>query len=244
MLLGNYGSVDKKFSSERNMPIPIFIAWIVVGAVAATAGTAIAFNWDAIVIALKGKRLAVLGARGVGKTHLIKFLSTGTIPADYKQTIAPEKANSRRFSLKELDLKVKETLDLSGDKAAYAEWKKLHDEADAIFYLLRADRLFAGDTNVETRVRDDLRHISGWLEARDPRPFFIIGTHCDLDTEFRNLSADKIGDYTDKFNRLPIVTDMVNRAGGAQKAKVVLGSMKTLQDTETLVYQIFMQVAP
>jgi energy-coupling factor transporter ATP-binding protein EcfA2 len=208
------------------------------------AGTTIVVKWDDIVIALRGKRLAVLGARGVGKTHLVKFLTTGSIPAEYKQTVAPEKASSRRFSLKDLDLKVKETLDLSGDKAAYAEWKELHDKADVVFYLLRADRLIAGDRDVEGRVRDDLRHISGWLEGRNPRPlFFIIGTHCDLDAEFQSASADKIGDYVDKFRRLPIVSELVARAGGAQQAKVVLGSMKTAQDTETLVYQIFMQVA-
>ena len=46
-----------------------------------------------------------------------------------------------------------------------------------------------------------------------------------------------------RFRRLPIVTELVARAGGAQQAKVVLGSMKTVQDTEALVYQVFMQVA-
>jgi energy-coupling factor transporter ATP-binding protein EcfA2 len=224
------------------MPIPILI-WIVVGVVVGLAGTTIAVKWDDILIALKGKRLAVLGARGVGKTHLVKFLATGTIPAEYKQTVAPEKASSRRFSLKELDLKLKETLDVSGDKSAYAEWKKLHDEADVVLYLLRADQIIAGVSNVENRVRDDLRQISGWLEARTPRPhFFVIGTHCDLDPEFGSLSADRIGDYTDKFRQRPIVTELVCRAGGAQQTKVVLGSMKTLQDTEALVYQVFLQV--
>lgn len=221
-----------------------FFVPVLIGIAILLAGTTIAVKWDDIVIALRGKRLAVLGARGVGKTHLVKFLTTGAIPAEYKQTVAPEKASSRRFSLKDLDLKVKETLDLSGDKAAYAEWKELHDEADVVFYLLRADRLIAGDRDVEGRVRDDLRHISGWLEGRSPRPrFFIIGTHCDFDAEFQSTSADKIGDYVDKFRRLPIVSELVARAGGAQQAKVVLGSMKTVQDTEALVYQVFMQVA-
>lgn len=221
-----------------------FFVPVLIGIAILLAGTTIAVKWDDIVIALRGKRLAVLGARGVGKTHLVKFLTTGAIPAEYKQTVAPEKTSSRRFSLKDLDLKVKETLDLSGDKAAYAEWKELHDEADVVFYLLRADRLIAGDRDVEGRVRDDLRHISGWLEARSPRPrFFIIGTHCDFDAEFQSTSADKIGDYVDKFRRLPIVSELVARAGGAQQAKVVLGSMKTVQDTEALVYQVFMQVA-
>lgn len=224
------------------MPVPVLI-WIGIGVVSFLVGTTIVVKWDDIVVALKGKRLAVLGARGVGKTHLVKFLTTGSIPAEYKQTVAPEKASARRFQLKDLDLKVKDSLDVSGDKAAYAEWKELHDQADVVFYLLRADRLIAGDPDIESRVRDDMRHIGGWLEARSTRPrLFIIGTHCDFDPEFQSTSTDKVGDYIDKFRRLPIVAELVARAGGAHQAKVVLGSMKSVQDTEALVYQVFMQV--
>lgn len=132
---------------------------------------------------------------------------------------------------------------LSGDKAAYAEWKELHDKADVVLYLMRADLLIAGDPGTETRVRDDLKHIGDWLESRNPRPrFFFIGTHCDLDPEFSGLTHDRVGDYVDRFRRLPIVAEMVARAGGAQAAKVVIGSMKTIPDTEALVYQLFRQV--
>jgi hypothetical protein len=223
------------------MPLPLII--IVVALCAAGAATAVALKWDAIMVALKGKRLAVFGARGVGKTHLIKFLTSGSIPEDYKQTVAPEKATGRRFQLRDLDLRVKDTLDLSGDKSAYAEWKELHDQADVVFYLLRADRLIVGDEDVETRVRDDLRHIGGWLDARASRPrFFIIGTHCDFDPPFTALSSNTIGDYVDKFRKLPIMIELVARSGGAQQTRVVLGSMKTIKDTEALVYQVFTQI--
>ena len=54
---------------------------------------------------------------------------------------------------------------------------------------------------------------------------------------------DRMGDYVDKFRKLPIVSELVARGGGAQAAKVILGSMKTIPDTEVLVYQLFMQVA-
>lgn len=223
------------------MPLPVILVVVAVASLFAAGATAV--KWDDIVIALKGKRLAVLGARGVGKTHLIKFITSGSIPSEYKQTLAPEKASSRRFQLKELNLKIKDTLDVSGDKSAYAEWKELHDDADIVFYLLRADLLIAGDKDTEARVCEDLRHISSWLEARTDRPrFFIIGTHCDLDSQFAKVSAEKIGDYVDKFRKLPIVSKLVAWGGGAQQTKVVLGSMKTIQDTEILVHQTFIQV--
>ncbi|MYM98739.1 GTPase domain-containing protein [Duganella vulcania] len=224
------------------MVVPLI--FVAIGAVSLLLGTTIAVKWDDIVVALKGKRLAVLGARDVGKTHLVKFLTTGSIPAEYKQTVAPEKASGRRFQLSDLNLKVKDLLDVSGDKAAYGEWMEQVDQADVVFYLLRADRLIVGDPAVEARVRGDVKHIGDWLESRDRRPgVFIIGTHCDFDSEFVGTLDDKMGDYVDKFRQLPIVVELVARAGGAQRVKVVLGSMKTIQYTEALVYQVFMQVA-
>jgi len=55
---------------------PITTALIVLGVVALL-GTTTALNWDGIMLMLKGKRVSVLGARGVGKTHLVQFLSKG-----------------------------------------------------------------------------------------------------------------------------------------------------------------------
>jgi hypothetical protein len=207
--------------------------------------TIVALNWDKLIIALKGKRVAILGARGVGKTQLLKFLTTGSLPAEYKQTVASEKADGRRFQLKDLDLILKRTRDLSGDNAAYGEWKALHDEADLVFYLLRADRIIERDEAVESRVRADIRHIAEWLKAREEAPrLFIVGTHCDLDPAFTTLSADQIGNYVDRFRKLPIVAYLVARVGGSQQVKIALGSLKTIDDTEKLVYELFLQVAP
>ena len=68
------------------MPFPFILVGIGIAVVTALVGTTIV-KWDAIVIALQGKKLAVLGERGVGKTHLISFLTSGSLPAEYKQTL-------------------------------------------------------------------------------------------------------------------------------------------------------------
>lgn len=240
---------QSEYSALRNKYSP----WGLVGGLLGFTSVSAAIDdlLDAIIIAWKGKKLAVLGARGVGKTHLIEFLTTGSLPTEYKQTLVSEETSSRRFSLKdrfslkELNLNVKATLDLSGSKDAYGEWRKLHDEADIVLYLLRADRLIASDREVEDRTRKDIQQISGWLDARSSRPphFFIIGTHCDLDPKFQSTAPGKLGDYKDKFCQLPIVKELVDRAGGTQQAKIALGSMKTVEDTQLLVCQVFMQVA-
>lgn len=196
------------------------------------------------MLALKGKRVAVLGARGVGKTHLVKFLATGTIPSTYKQTVTPTKFPPRRFDLKELELNVKDSLDVTGDKAAYIRWKELVRDSDVVLYLLRADKVLAGDAVVEARVREDITHLGDWLaDAKDRPDFFIVGTHCDLAEGFSALAEDKIGDYVDKFCKLPIMSELFLRVGGASQVKVVIGSMKTIEHTEALVYNTFAQVA-
>ena len=197
--------------------------------------------WDEIIVFFGGKKLAILGARGVGKTHLIRFLSTGEIPTEYKQTVAPEKYKGRRFKLETLDLKIKANLDVSGAQAAYAEWKTLYSQADIIFYLFKADMLLSGDAKSEERVRADLRHINTWRQnSRKPRQIFLVGTHCDNDPNYSAYSL-RFGDYVDKFHKLPIVAEMRGYAGGGADAKVVLGSMKSLDETQALVLQIFKQ---
>jgi GTPase SAR1 family protein len=217
---------------------------IVIG-LGALFGTVIYINWDKIVIALYGKKIAVLGERAVGKTHLITFLTTGSVPEQYKQTVRPETASERRFQLEKLDLKIKETRDLSGSDAAYAEWKSLFDESDIVLYLLRVDKLMSGDAYAEARVRKDMKHIGAWLAERNPRPqFFIVGTHCDLtDPDFTKLPNNKVGEYADKVSRLPAIEDAVRRGGGGQNAKIILGSMKSLPETEALVYRLFTEVS-
>ena len=220
--------------------IPILIAVVVI----LTAATTVALNWDDIVIKFKGTKLAILGARGVGKTHLLTFLTTGSIPESYKQTIRPKNAKGRRFQLRELDLKIKDTRDLPGGLDAYAEWKGLFDEADVVFYLLRIDKLMERDTEAENRVRRDMKQIEGWLKERLPSPlFFIIGTHGDLaNPDLTTIPENERGDYEDRIGALPIIQECVQRAGGGHNTKIVLGSLKSRGETEALVFGIFSQV--
>ncbi len=94
--------------------------------------------WDSLILRLKGKKIAVLGARGSGKTTLLTFLSKGELPAETAQTIMASSVSARRFSLKDLNLDLKETRDLPGGEEAFDDWKKLHDESDYVIYLIKS----------------------------------------------------------------------------------------------------------
>ena len=127
----------------------------------ALAAGAAALNWDKIVKVLKGRKIAVLGARleglPTGKTIMIQFLAKGSLPKKYKATNRPEKvkADRGRFQLRELDLVIKDMIDVPGSKNRYDAWKRTTKEADIVMYLLRVDFLMAGHTGPRGAVRGE-----------------------------------------------------------------------------------------
>lgn len=219
--------------------IPIFIAL----AVGSGVGGVIASNWENIKYALKGKKITVLGARAVGKTTLLKYMEKGILIERYKQTLDKQEVERTRIKLGDLDIRLKKTDDVSGDKAAYGVWKKLFEEADLIFYVVRTDMLLKQDSSTEKRAEDDLRQIQGWIkECNSKKQFFIVGNHWDTDPDFKNLTSSQMGNYVDRFRSLPVVKKMTQLAGGAATVKVALGSLATEKDSDTLITTIFRQV--
>ncbi len=220
--------------------IPIIIA---IAVVIAAAGTVAAINWEKIIKVLKGKKLAVLGERKVGKTSLLKFLTEGSIPEEYNPTTGKSKSVSgRRFQLKDLKLVIKDTKDVPGWRGYH--WERIIKDADIVLYLLRVDRLMEGHKPTESRVHEDLGQIKRWLDANPKRfPIFIIGTYCDLtDPDLTTLPADQIGEHEDKVREMTIFQNIVLRGGGERKVTLMLGSLKSEATTEELVYCLFKQI--
>jgi energy-coupling factor transporter ATP-binding protein EcfA2 len=224
------------------MPLP-FVIPIIIGFSVGVVGTASVCKWDDINYALKGKKIAVLGARAVGKTTLLKYLAKGILIERYKQTLDKEEVESTRFKLEDLDIYLKKTDDVSGDIAAYGAWKNLFDASDLIFYIVRTDELLKRDPATEKRCEDDLKQIQGWIkESKRRKQFFIVGNHWSSDPEFKSLGADQMGNYIDRFRALPVVRTMTQLAGGAATVKVALGSLATERDADFLITRIFKQV--
>ena len=220
--------------------IPIII--VVIAAVAAAGAGAVALNWDRIIKALKGKKLAVLGERKVGKTSLLKFLTEGSIPEEYNPTNRPKRVRGGRFQLKDLKLVIKDTVDVPGRRGY--DWEKIIKGADIVLYLLRVDRLMEGHRPTESRVKKDVGQIKRWLDANPKQfPLFVIGTHCDLtDPDLTTLPADQVGDYEDKVREISIFNDIVLLGGGEKKVTLILGSLKSEATTEALVYHLFKRI--
>ncbi|MEY3304628.1 MAG: ADP-ribosylation factor-like protein [Pseudanabaena sp.] len=225
------------------MPLPLIPIVIAALAVGAGGGVAVASNWENIKYALKGKKIAVLGARAVGKTTLLKYMEKGILLERYKQTLDKQDIERTRLKLGDLDIRLKKTDDVSGDKSAYGAWKKLFDESDLVLYIVRTDLLLNHDPFTEKRAEDDLQQIKDWIKnPNSKKQFFIVGNHWNTDPIYKNLTPDQKGDYQDKFTALPVVKKMTLLAGGASTVKIVLGSLATEADADILITTIFRQV--
>ncbi|WP_313455885.1 GTPase domain-containing protein [Stenotrophomonas sp.] len=175
---------------------------MILAAAAGVAASAIAYfkrdeiaaAWDSLVISLKGKRVAVLGERNVGKTVLLKFLANGDIPEEYMQTLLVERIEGRRFSIGDLKLDLKGTRDVPGGRDAIEDWKALHDESDIVLYLVNAQQID------DQRIMRDLGKLDGWSATRKSRPrLVVLVTHMDLNSEYVRTPGSGLGTFRDQF---------------------------------------------
>jgi GTPase SAR1 family protein len=215
--------------------LPFIILAVVIGTSSAVA----IINWDKIVFAIKGKKIAIIGARGVGKTTLFTFLSTGSIPSSYTQTTYSNKTDSIRYKLQDLELILKDSLDMSGSKSAYTEWKKTFLDADIVFYVFKISDVINNNSEAIERINEDMEHIKDWLNEREDKPrVFLIGTHCDLDPEYKNINSENMGDYSDRIYELQTVNNMFMSVGGRNNASLILGTLIDDDSAEEIILHV------
>jgi len=182
---------------------------------------------DQLVIRLAGKRVAVLGERHVGKTVLLKFLADGEIPSEYMQTLLPENVAGKRLAFGDLKLDLKGTRDLPGGHDAITEWKKLHDEADYVLYLVNAQRVDP------RRITRDLTQLEGWSNARkSPPKLAVIVTHMDLNPAYVQTPPSAMGDFRDRFVKMNLDAGLSKLSS---RPPVLLGSLADKTQATKLV---------
>lgn len=190
--------------------------------------------WDALVISLSGKRVAVLGERHVGKTVLLNFLSKGEIPDEYMQTLLPEKVAARRLALGELKLNLKATRDLPGGHDAVGDWKTLHDEADFVLYLVNAQRVN------QQRVRRDLGLLEAWADAaKCPPKLVLIVTHMDMNPSYVSTPPSGMGNFRDLFVKHNLDAGLSQLTA---RPPILLGSLADENQTAKLVANLIRTV--
>jgi len=178
---------------------------------------------DRMMGQIAGQEIAVLGERETGKTHLQHFLHTRKIPPQYTQTFGMQKIQPGVARLIVIDgasgqqqktvLRLSRTYDVPGSAEAIESWKAVVERAAILLYLFRADYVFHKDQAHLKRVREDADALARILRG-SPR---------------RLKGAALIRARQVLAAQLPATPALV------------VGAMKTLPQTQELLYRLFAQ---
>jgi len=181
---------------------------------------------------LSGKRIAVLGAAGTGKSTLVTFLRDRRLPEPGMRVAPVDGKFILRLGKRNVECEV--TRDMPGGEGHLVpESKEAFIKADFVLYLFRVDLLTAGDPETTVQVKTQLDTMKIWLDGdkfSKPR-IVLVGTF-----------ADRVpGDATGPGNlRDSIASLNVIKLGRVKlgNPKVVVGSLDTSKGCAQLVYDI------
>lgn len=211
---------------------------------------------DQMIGQIAGKEIAVLGDRETGKTHLQYFLHTRTIPGHYEQTLGQQRVRAGVARLIVVDgptgkakkeiVRLSRTYDVPGSAEAIDSWKAVVQRASILLYLFRADLVFHDDQAHLKRIREDADALARILRGipRKIKGAALVGTHYDFVPGFQGPEQ---GTAFYKWHVGIEEKDTIKRArqvlGATLPARpaLVVGSMKTLPQTQELLYRLFAQ---
>lgn len=186
---------------------------------------------DLLVIALRGKTVAILGPRASGKTTLYNFLEHGTVDLGRpgRATTGPEK--HRAFRNRELGLSIRKGVDVPGGMRE--PWEEPYKRADMAFYMFDVNRLQAEEAYAK-EVQDDGRLLADWGTRK--KQITVIGTHTDRDERSRQYkSFSAYTDYLSDLDPVALLCGRLTRGEGAKKVVKVFGSLRTDEEAARLV---------
>lgn len=218
-------------------------------------------TWEKIITALKGKKIAVLGARGAGKTTFFILLNALNLTAlEIEQTVNRNKTKSSSIDLNIQEeikkIRFKPTFDLPGseDYRDNGKWQKEFDSANIVLYFVNAAALLRGidktdeinnkgksnKIKIETqnRVKEDLENIQKWISSlgeNQKKDIFIIGNHFDVIDEnfYKNNKESK---YREEFYN----NEAIKR--NCQGMTIIIGSLKDKDSQKKLLEKVVQEM--
>lgn len=220
------------------MGLPILLG-AALGLLGAIGVAAYVLNFKSVT----GKKLAILGAQGTGKTTLATFLTSGEIPEDYEQTTRSKKIKSS-VKMADLKIEIQDIEDLPGSKEAYRDWKRVFMESDIVIYIIDAHKVTeSNDRKYIARIENDAAHIRDWiLEAKQSgheKKIFLLNTHCDLLSSYAGIKPSNRGDFYDTLRKNPNINKVSSFLNAANTLSVYSGSLKSVNDCRDLTIDMF-----
>lgn len=170
------------------MPLPLVP--LVIVAAAAVAGAVTAAVHGRSAASPVSKPVAILGAKGSGKTTLIRALQSqnveaGPIDGGGSEGIFTLNVNGQatRYAV---------VADVPGDpQARFGAWKDAYQQAELVLYLFRADRIEVSDGAQIDLVRNHLELLKQWSDAagRKAPKLILVGTWADQSPAFVDGAA-------------------------------------------------------
>jgi hypothetical protein len=184
---------------------------------------------------LDGKSVAILGARGVGKTALLSTLQHGDLPN--RSITSGELGFDGKFSMEVNGKTVAfdTPRDLAGNDAdvGFKRWKEAFLGADYVWYVFRADLIAQGDSETIERVSGHLNRFKDWmLSSKAGHPSIVlIGTHADNAPEYGHDAA-AFAEMVRSSAAIKLGLVKLNHAG------LVVGSLSTINEAKKLVKEL------
>lgn len=151
-------------------------------------------------------KVAILGAKGVGKTTLYNFLvpnekltdglfgygELNVIDRVYKEvsffdslTLKSDRSQQRLFAMKDEIFIFNKDFDFSGDEINRGKWEKVIYGADYIFYLIKSNLVFQNNEEYLVKIEEHVTYIKNIIETNNVnKKLYLICTHCDLIEEY------------------------------------------------------------
>lgn len=206
------------------MPIPLIPL-----AIAAVVAVATAGGVGALFARLAGQRIALLGGRRVGRSSLLRYLSTGTVSGG----AGPNPVGRGGIMVCKPQIggrRVKFAVDTpQGSGLGLPDWRAAFMNADLVWYLFRADLIASEDPEEVDRVRKHVDLMVAWLASMKKKPkIVLIGTRADQAAEWH-------GDPQGFLDAVRLAEPLKLGAVKLGNASVVVGSLASDSDAEQLL---------
>ena len=206
--------------------------------VAALIGTT-AYFWDDMFDSKSskehwnGKRITILGSRGVGKSTLFDFLQNQKIDPNkkYEQTRSVRKIDNMEVNIDGASLRISTSYDVGGGEISHRTWLDQIKESDYIFYLLDANKVMNSDRIHINEIKKDMAAIQKQIVSYTNKKVFLIATKSDCHKQY-NTSG-----FEDKLMNKSIILETILNLGGIERCKLIVGSLSSTNEAKNLVKQ-------
>lgn len=186
-----------------------------------------------------GKKIAIAGGRGNGKTTLFDYLSNQSVSGQRTPTQSKNQVAQKTIKINDVSVDLSRCYDVGGSEASYQQWVEEIKKADFLFYLFNIKKIIDVDFDYQNQMRKELSYISKVVRDKKAEnqefKIILVGTHADK----VSLSRNDFHAFEKMVWAKPILKEAIIALGGKGQCQIVLGSLASNNSAKMLVDSIF-----